>query len=70
VASRIGVLPDYIEDGVNGFLARRDEWVGKLSSLIEDHRLRRAHRPPAADGRERYSAVNLGAREFERCWKQ
>lgn len=42
VASRIGILPDYIQDGVNGFLVESDkEWVDKLSRLIEDAELRK-----------------------------
>jgi glycosyltransferase involved in cell wall biosynthesis len=41
VASRIGILPDYIQDGVNGFLASDDaEWEEKLSRLIECAELR------------------------------
>ena len=42
VTSNIGVLPDYIRDGENGFLAASDdEWFEKTTALIEDAGLRR-----------------------------
>ncbi len=42
VVSNMGILPDYVQDGVNGFLANEnDEWVSKLSLLIEDAALRK-----------------------------
>jgi glycosyltransferase involved in cell wall biosynthesis len=42
VTSNLGVLPDYIRDGENGFLATSDdEWFEKTSALILDARLRR-----------------------------
>ena len=41
VASPIGILPDFITDGVNGFLAaNNDEWVAKISLLLHDPALR------------------------------
>jgi len=42
VASPVGIIPtDYIQDGVNGFLAAtEDEWVEKLALLIRDPGLR------------------------------
>ena len=41
VVSPIGVNADIVEDGVNGFTATTDdEWVAKLSTLIEDAKLR------------------------------
>jgi glycosyltransferase involved in cell wall biosynthesis len=42
VASRIGILPDYIQDGATGFLASsEEEWIARLSLLIRDVALRR-----------------------------
>lgn len=42
VASRIGILPDYIRDGENGFLAATDdEWLDRLGRLADDPGLRR-----------------------------
>jgi len=41
VASRIGANRDIIEDNLNGFLVgTKDEWVQRLSNLIEDAELR------------------------------
>ncbi|MBW3596992.1 MAG: glycosyltransferase family 4 protein [Planctomycetes bacterium] len=41
VVSDIGIVSDYIQDGVNGFLARSDqEWIEKISLLIQDASLR------------------------------
>lgn len=41
VASDVGVNKDIIENGVNGYLARtKEEWIKKLSNLIENHNLR------------------------------
>lgn len=42
VATRIGAVLDFIQDGTNGFLADSDEeWIQKLSRLIEDIELRK-----------------------------
>lgn len=58
VASAIGILPDYIEDGRNGLLARgAEEWAGLLERLIDNAPLRHAMGAAAAATiRERYSA--------------
>lgn len=41
VASRVGILPDIIHEGVNGFLAgSTEEWIDRLSRLIRDADLR------------------------------
>jgi glycosyltransferase involved in cell wall biosynthesis len=40
--SAIGVNPEIINDGVNGFLANtEEEWVNKISQLIESFELRK-----------------------------
>lgn len=42
VASPVGVIPELVEDGMNGFLAAtEEEWIEKLSRLIDDRELRR-----------------------------
>ena len=41
VASAVGINPEIIKDGENGFLATGyDEWIAKLSRLIEDEKMR------------------------------
>jgi glycosyltransferase involved in cell wall biosynthesis len=41
VASRVGIYTEIMNDGVNGFLADSDEeWIEKLSQLIENEALR------------------------------
>ena len=41
VASPVGIIPELIQDGVNGFLASTErEWIEKLSKLIDDPALR------------------------------
>ncbi len=42
VASRMGILPDYVRDGQDGYLATSDdEWVERLCQLLDDAALRR-----------------------------
>jgi glycosyltransferase involved in cell wall biosynthesis len=58
VASPVGILPDYIEDGENGFLSATEaDWINCLVRLARDKELRRrmgqAGRATVA---ERYSA--------------
>ena len=43
VASPVGMVAEFTRDGVNGMLARtEDEWVEKLTRLIEQPTLRRS----------------------------
>jgi hypothetical protein len=58
VASPIGIMPDYIRDGEEGYLpATEDEWTTRIATLLENGELRRRM---GARGREvigdRYSA--------------
>ncbi|MBI9082609.1 MAG: glycosyltransferase family 4 protein [Desulfobacterales bacterium] len=42
VASRVGVNPEIVENGVHGFLVERtEEWVTALKTLRENHQLRK-----------------------------
>jgi glycosyltransferase involved in cell wall biosynthesis len=42
VMSNVGVNPEIIQNGVNGFLASTDEeWVDKISRLIDSAELRK-----------------------------
>ena len=42
VASPVGIMPELIQDGVSGFLAASEQqWVERLSSLLDDAELRR-----------------------------
>jgi glycosyltransferase involved in cell wall biosynthesis len=58
VASRLGILPDYVRDGEEGFLVSSEaEWEQALSRLIEDAALRRTMGLKARQViEERYSA--------------
>ncbi len=41
VTTPVGINTEIVQNGINGFLANSDEeWIQKLSRLIEDHRLR------------------------------
>jgi glycosyltransferase involved in cell wall biosynthesis len=58
VASSIGIVPDYVSDGVNGFLASSEaDWTEKLSALIRNPELRaRIGAEARRTIEERYSA--------------
>ena len=58
VASPVGIVPDYIEDGKNGFLAASEqEWIARLCLLIDNPELRRDMGRAARETIEcRYSA--------------
>jgi glycosyltransferase involved in cell wall biosynthesis len=41
VASKVGIVPEYIQDGVSGFLATNEnEWLDRIARLIDDPGLR------------------------------
>jgi len=70
VCSSVGVNPQIIQDGENGFLARDDEeWVGKISRLIEDEGLRRQMGERAREDVERLYSVRHFAPEYLRILK-
>src|SRR5262249_21634677 len=67
VGSPVGIMGELIDDGKNGFLAHdEDEWVAKLTRLLDDAALRRKI---GAAGRativERYSASLWAPRVLE-----
>lgn len=67
VASPVGVVHDYIDDGRNGFLARNDsEWIDRLTLLIDDVRLRRDMACAARETIEARYAAARWAPEVER----
>jgi glycosyltransferase involved in cell wall biosynthesis len=59
VMSPVGVNSEIIQDGVNGFLAdTQEEWLEKLSLLVENAGLRRSIGAKAAETvRDRYSVI-------------
>lgn len=60
IASPIGIIPDYIQDGVNGFLAETDEaWVEKLSVLIKNPELRQKMGQAARETIQRYYSAEV-----------
>ncbi len=64
VCSPVGMNRDIVQDGLNGFWATKNgEWVDRLATLIEDHRLREQM---GVTGRriveERYSLEAVGKR--------
>jgi glycosyltransferase involved in cell wall biosynthesis len=59
VLSAVGVNRTIVQDGVNGFLASRDEeWLGKLALLIEDGDLRKRLGDQARRTVEEHYSVN------------
>lgn len=65
VCSAVGMNKEIISDGINGFLASNDdEWIDKLSFLIEDHALRqRLGISGRRTAEEKYS-ININAPKF------
>lgn len=67
ICSPVGVNTEIITEGVNGYLASgRDEWVAKLSKLLEDRELRsKLGREARRTVEERYSASSQVPRVAE-----
>jgi glycosyltransferase involved in cell wall biosynthesis len=71
VASNIGILPDYIQDGVNGFLAASDdEWIEKLRMLIDDPDLRRRMGAAARQTIEKHYSAAVWAPRMRQIMEQ
>jgi len=65
VASPVGMIKEIIQDGVNGFLADSDEdWIKKLSRLIEDFQLRQRIGLNGRKSVEKKYSVSINAQEF------
>jgi len=65
VVSYTPTTAEVIEDGINGFLAdSEEEWVKKLSILIEDFQLRERIGLNGRKSAEENYSVNIGVRKF------
>lgn len=71
VMSPVGVNIDIIEDGVNGFLAAADdEWMTKLSWLIDDEKLRRKLGEAGRNTIEEKYSVHAWAPKYLQWWSE
>jgi glycosyltransferase involved in cell wall biosynthesis len=62
VASNVGILPDYIVQGVTGYLTNSPaEWVDRLESLIDDAELRGALGRSARERVEKHYSAKVWA---------
>ncbi|HUE71271.1 MAG TPA: glycosyltransferase family 4 protein [Pirellulaceae bacterium] len=65
VASPVGIVPDYIQEGVNGFCANSpDEWVNKLERLLSCPSLRLRLGAAARDTVEQKYSASVWAAAF------
>ena len=65
VCSPVGVTTDILQDGYNGLLATTtEEWVDRLSMLIEDVPLRRKMGRPGGSGSWRRFSLQAQAPRF------
>lgn len=70
VSSPVGVNSKIIKDGINGFLANSDEeWIYKLSLLIEDQNLRKKIAKEARRTVEEYYSVKINAPRLKRIFE-
>lgn len=68
VMSNVGVNSQIISDSVNGFLAENEEeWVEKISRLIEDASLRKRIGTAARKTVEEYYSVNSQKEQYLSC---
>lgn len=60
VVSAVGICKDIVEDGVDGFLVKKDEdWIKRLSLLIEGQELRKKMGMSARKKAERYYSYEI-----------
>ena len=65
VCSRVGVNKEIISDGLNGFLAdKEEEWIKKLSLLIEDNVLRKRIAMAGRKTVEQRYSLNMNVSKF------
>jgi glycosyltransferase involved in cell wall biosynthesis len=63
VVSPVGVNAEYVNDGVNGFhAADTQQWVERISKLIENRQLREQMGQAAREGVGRFDAGIMGRR--------
>ncbi len=72
VATRVGGIPEIVEDGVNGFLVERDDLEGlvrQVARLVDDPALRR-RLGEAGRARVERDFTDRPVRELERTYRE
>lgn len=70
IASAVGPYLDYVEDGVTGFLVRREsEWVDRMRLLVEDSELRERMGAAAREKATRHT-IAAGWPMWEKAYRQ
>lgn len=69
IASAVGPYLDYVEDGVTGFLVRKEsEWIDRMQLLIEDADLRESM-GAAAREKARKHTIQAGWKQWETVYR-